>query len=1609
MLVEMCLASNYYIFSTYFKKIHNNKKNKDEYPSWHDTSDLREASELKNVRPLQLVPVVSLNDVGQHELWATDSNYRLCSLRHGNQGKEGKSDKNFSILAHSCPIHTLSDGTYKLKFPPLPMLAKLAQGGSSYENLCESINKISKKIIQDDISYKLTTISLDQLAEPYKSKTNGELTSEQKKYNSWLKEVKDKGESLKGFILPTVSTIAVVFSHQDYQNAIVSLHSYDEFGKDKFGYELTSKAEVFKSSDNEESKPCAIFHLNPDEIEDGLFTIRVKINSDETKDKKIPILFQKSNIESYSIGLTKEYSYELREYIKFNSDSPLGKIAIVNGDMISLEETLIYQFPQYLNGMKRYLSNDKGAEGASSPTLNSLSTLKSIRDASVQFGVDSLIGGLQGQYIEAGKKAALNSVSQVFWDSVNNDMPEALRATGELYHGIFSVKDAWEHYSKLFNDNLTKAERGLGASALFSEKVLDVSKGKEFFQGFKKDIESKNFTSLSGRVAETWNGGLSGLAENGLNFISTAQSMMDLYDNYKNMIEAENKTKNARKDFTVIAGDYLDKIPVYRENIFQDAKKINEALESAKKKIADSSKLNDGQTEVKDQVELITDERGTGIKVLFHFNSRKRELDENKGVIDVLVEALKSERKLRIEIEGHACQVSSDAINMRVSKERAENAKALFPEDLHQFITVRAYGESAPIYIPDDPKDIRRDNPKLAVNRRVVIKIYLVSLDIVYSPSRFGYQAMERYRLSALNAMKNEDDAETALQLAVLDSFLNVAEFIPVLAPFARGLMLASASGDVIKSALTVLDETLFDHNIKEYFKKLEKINSLVNLSKLNMEMLRDVHNINIDLNQSHSTYEEVEKFLKDKKTNQELLKRYKLRAFALNGLMHILAWLKFHCKEINQENLEKYRVKEYLSTYIFSDDWKVHAYTRNLGLNWINTIKMEGFYNIKNNNSNIKERSSGVQTYTNGMSYNTSGLYVAPLPMQGNMYVTRVHKEVSGAFNRVFPVQTKLFEQGDESLFVEFANNFSIIKGAIRSDNIGFCRLLIAEPNSENWKSYPDWLDKKRSNRISPYHKVKLQLVLNTKYDQVMAVKFGYDRIDGLWSLDGPTYEALVYPMKITDFTCDPGGELADYFEKQQSETLSSVEFTPFYTFGEAKIFGMKPLTSKGRIIFNEFTHDLKESVAKTFYFYNKLMASLGIIEEDKEVGDFERYVNEGGFRTMKYRLWISDSDGDFKMYLPKWFSDKKYGTDIIRLLNKNINIGVHSENKSEVTVYRDFGETALHLREKDTLHELFTLTTDTKNAQPVPIIEDIAFHVVGIKSKETGLNLFTKSGEMKDYYLSKHRLASRKNFSDLTSIEENPTSIFVMFLAEKDNIEHYKTTKLAWDKLDMSLQLILGMDDAIFSSEKINHGPTYSSTLCFQGKLSFSEYHEMMNKSYGTSYETWRWEDEISDGKKVHYSDELDNFVKVAMDKIKSESDDLDENKTYTMYALEVPLSYFSPTGKKVNGLRPFGDILSSGKLTLSLAVSQSDTANQEVYSGLSEIGIEIQPIGNGLLYAPWLQEPESEKDIDKDAVERWKLLSESEKRTLVQHWIKEQRTVLEAPSDPNPSLIS
>ncbi|MCV5245491.1 hypothetical protein OFC58_33355, partial [Escherichia coli] len=87
--------------------------------------------------------------------------------------------------------------------------------------------------------------------------------------------------------------------------------------------------------------------------------------------------------------------------------------------------------------------------------------------------------------------------------------------------------------------------------------------------------------------------------------------------------------------------------------------------------------------------------------------------------------------------------------------------------------------ESKPVYVPKQGEKVDRNNPNLRQNRRVVIRIYLQSLNVFFHPSRYGSHAMERSRLDLEAEMVAQDKAEVALRMAIFDSVVDVASYIP--------------------------------------------------------------------------------------------------------------------------------------------------------------------------------------------------------------------------------------------------------------------------------------------------------------------------------------------------------------------------------------------------------------------------------------------------------------------------------------------------------------------------------------------------------------------------------------------------------------------------------------------------------------------------------------------------------------------------------------------------------------------------------------------------------------------------------------------------------------
>ena len=339
---------------------------------------------------------------------------------------------------------------------------------------------------------------------------------------------------------------------------------------------------------------------------------------------------------------------------------------------------------------------------------------------------------------------------------------------------------------------------------LFRDKVFNSQTALATAVSTAIESSMGNRQVVAGRVAQAW---FSGGASLGVNALGTIKTGVDLYTKGKAVLAMAKKAKGAKQGIGEVAYDYLDKIPVWNTSRESQQQTIEQALEKARAEAGEEITSS-----------MVNKERGAGIKIEFNFNSRESELEQNEAVFrqlaTALADVLKNESNLRVEIEGHACQVDTEEVNMQVAAERAKYAKKLLLECSDVFkdrISLAVFGESKPLYSPKKGESIDRNNPNLRQNRRVEIRIYMSSLDVLFHPSRYGSQAMERSRLALETAMNKQDKAEVELRMAIFEGIVDVASYIPVVAPVARGILLATEGGKALISAVKLMDNAFFD------------------------------------------------------------------------------------------------------------------------------------------------------------------------------------------------------------------------------------------------------------------------------------------------------------------------------------------------------------------------------------------------------------------------------------------------------------------------------------------------------------------------------------------------------------------------------------------------------------------------------------------------------------------------------------------------------------------------------------------------------------------------------------------------------------------------------
>lgn len=1568
--------------------------------TWHQSSDVTEAN-LHNVRPIPFTPVL-INDAEKPVLWGTNKDGLLCQLGYFDEDAVPKTvARKQTFLRHKAPltVNELSESeSYPLTFPPLNVIGQLAEKHTSVKSLNDALTDIYSNKLKlknkKPIEFTISKIKVSQLAEPYKTP----LTDEQNDYKAWYDKIKaSKVKVIQGIITPVFHSVGVVFSSDLYVGAEVSLiqvkSKQDNSGEAE---DVLATSFITKPNPNQEKTdeakatlPSVVFNFDPTLIDDGYFLLRTRFWVEEYLDKQKEIL--EEDIEATFPDSVKQgqlkfeakvkhpdsktvqdvYTYELHEKVTFKPISGFGKLAMVCGDLISLEECLIYQYPTALPSYSDFMTQQGNTVALKGTGVATLGVASAVQKTAQSYAQGFSTKGI-GVFGDLSSQQIATSVAKNIWGklTVEGVLPEPLTAGASFLFGLQSVKEARD----AFTDAVKLTERvqrfNLTAGQTLERTVRKVFANKTFMQNALKEMK-ENFqehgASVSARnLAASWfEGSAYTKLAKGLPIIDSIGSMYDFYQLVDKQGKLEKKSDEAQEDFDGATTDYLQKIVMVK------------AEADWAKQLSDATKIlnNDGKEQI---ARIITQGTRAIIHINFKFNSSelpntgttlRSDIDK---VCEKIAELLKTHPDYRIQIDGHAGLIGSDKANKTIAEDRAKQIeqvildKAKEDKTLSERIITLSHGNTQPISASNAKVAMSEtgDDSALAEDRRVEISLLPPTYSLALPPSRTGMIDLEKVRQAKQAIDVGQDNNQKEQVSAVFNSLMGVAMLTPI-APVAAGVLLIKEGASIADSGLSFLDSILTEGAYKDFKAKYKNVNELNQLGKIHIEVLQQYRGFKVKIEQQLTKKEEVEAFLKANKTSEELQKRFLLRALALNGLIELFARISLGSSSNSdyKKELINDRVQDYIETYILNDNWEAPQSSYNtMAQNWLNRVR--------DDKTGASQARSFFVEYANKNKK-------ATLDEATKHLVKRA--KIQGTFNTGFPVQTSLYMDDKENGFVDFAKLFNNTAQDVKSDDIGFSRLLVLNDRDDDksWMPYSEWKEEGKTNRITPFTRVKLQVVL-TKDASEDAKKFfkatlsyGCDR--GWLDVDGPQYQVLLSAKEVSDLTvCGSSDkELTSYYtqqlgdnyaaDKDEKQTLTAVEFEPTYWFGEYEVPGLKPLFSG--------------------YWYE----------------NFDTWKQDGKYKALSYffklnqhKVSIEKLDVGGVLYD---MSNIHYGID------DNNTYGRVDTSTKPLYLFDGLGNQSAVINEADLLVESFVKANEaSKGTGKKPYIE-------GNITSLAALNI----GNEFEWFDKQKPINSRQ----FDWSKEQPTSIYVAFLADKDNREDYKSIGFNLDKITMQLKLSIEEQHSTFKKSN-SKGPSYFSSVYHVMDINY-EPENIEKYSKGNTYkniDSTYVELDVQTEDKQAFVD----FASQVFERVKGEPQSMLHvgTRTRKVYIMKFDLDYMSSTGRKVKGLRPFGPILDddtgeiySSELRLFGLYQEGIDKGESKYVSGSPLAIELPDserfYGSDL---PWTQEGDKSASLDISAQAKWKKLDEDKdkekQKKWLKDWIEDKAETRSAPSD-------
>ncbi|MBB1281230.1 OmpA family protein [Pseudoalteromonas sp. SR41-1] len=995
--------------------------------------------------------------------------------------------------------------------------------------------------------------------ESYKGKTNNlsyqqiavadlkrpDTNNKDKIYSDWYNDhiIKSKVTHIYGYVIPKTRALLL--------NVNQSIPLADDVNVEIIKGTNAPIEGKFKKVDGSTVYTAVINH-NDQKLSAGLYKIRVKLDKLELDEQNTR---WSQNALSYDNSGTPYY--EISEMLHFDIQNEAGEFDIINCDPISVEESLIKQFPSYYTHLINFAKNtasapaafdpnepkkglpEYGSPDAKMPNSKPTAIASGFLDYCTNWELTKTRASLAAGFLVADMQQYVDA------DGVHHDnRGKFAKLVAKTLHTHFQTNQDPAVSAML--DATFALDSGVDAWAKMREALINPS------DLTTSDALSKYFLPFS-----LANGGLTDNQERQFN--NTFGDTLGVPARVLNVLDKSINTV----DLAVSISAFSEATISY----FGKAKNTLNTSVNHYKRVADDYFARLSEREVSHDVV---------IQSQFELDSDVVSEQYQNEIISrsqIIVEGLLANPDAMVDISGYTCDIGGVEYNKKLSLRRAEAVKTILAEQMisrgmdHNQVEsrMRVYGYGMLENLVDNDSESQRK-----INRRVSLKAYIVS-SLAVSASREGLNNLERYRsLSVEKKIARSKEGDKAL-MAALDTALAVLSVIPHTALVARSIGLAKAvvgaAPVVTRGVAALADEVMTDNICKQYLAVDDRQKQQSERSSANQALMRDLVT---EMNSNHTI------------ANSTLwAAQYRVRAEAIAGLVGLLLRAQVYAssKDDYINNAKKLEIQAYIENFLLGDEWAYPLIDNAV-------IKMDTFWvNLVENVNNMKSTGAAEQEYqlTYGVNQDfkltaasnrktlyenhvqvmddkraTSSLIGMVSPalgfyMMSKAPVSSLQGYLQTQYQKYFPIHTLGTNELDN-----FIDTFDPLMMQYGEANYHCSVMYYQDINTKKWHLMSDLGDES----ITPFTPVRVLVVFDEKMAHIAPLTFEVERIDG-WDVTSIKYSELARALTKDELFIGQDG-----FDESRYIGMVGCVFQPFYQLGPKTYLGIKPTAHQGAFL---------------------------------------------------------------------------------------------------------------------------------------------------------------------------------------------------------------------------------------------------------------------------------------------------------------------------------------------------------------------------------------------------------------------------------------------------------